>query len=366
MPGTLHAFEFLDAAAPPVCPAVCVVFGDEAFLKRLVKQRLRTSILGENSDIPYATFDGNEVEWCDVSDEIATVSLFGGGKKRMAVVDDADPFVTSFRSKLENYIDKPNRQGILILDVGTWASNTRLYKAIDKLYLQIDCRLPQRAVGKRSETDEGRLITWLQSWTMSQYGVVLASAAAKLLLDLVGPQLGMLDQDLAKLSLFLRPKETITAKIVQDIVGGWKAKTIWEVVDAAADGNAAEALRQLDMALQSGEPPQALFGQIAWSLRRYGVATRIFATAERRGQKIPLRSALEQAGFRAWPQQALANAERQIMQMGRDRAGKMLQWLLDADLAMKGSHSTPDRARFVLEQLFLRMARRTGPAATAR
>ena len=366
MPGTLHAFDYLDATTPASCPPVCVLYGDEDFLKRLVKQRLRDSILGPGGDVPFTTFDGQDAEWCDVADEIATVSLFGGGTKRLALVEAADDFVSKFRTNLEDYVEKPKQTGVLVLEVGTWASNTRLYKAIDKRWLQIDCRLPQHTVGRRTEMDEGRLIRWLVAWTKSQHGAELAPAAAKLLVELVGPLLGMLDQDLAKLSLFVGPQKKITPELVQEIVGGWRAKTIWEVVDAAADGNAAEALRQLDMALQSGEHPQALFGQIAWSLRRYTVATRIFAAAERRGQRIPLRDALEQAGFRAWPQQSLPNAERQIKQLGRDRAGKMLQWLLEADLAMKGSHSAPDRARFVLEKLFLRMARRPSLASANR
>lgn len=357
--GTLHAFDYLEDPAAVNCPPVCVLFGDEDFLKRLVRQRLRDGLAGSDPDAPYTTFDGEVADWCDVADEIATVALFGGGAKRLAIVESADDFVSKFRDKLEDYVEKPKRTGILVLEVGTWASNTRLYKAVDKQWLQIDCRLPQKSAGKRSELDEARLHKWLIDWAKTHYSAVLMPAAAKLLVDLVGPQLGMLDQDLAKLSLFVGPKEKITPELVQRVVGGWKAKTIWEVIDAATNGDAAEALRQLDMALQSGEHPQALFGQIAWSLRRFAVATRIFELAERRGQRLALRDALQQAGFRPWPQNALADAESQIKQLGRDRSGKLLQWLLEADLAMKGSHSAPDRARFVLEQLFFRMAKRT-------
>jgi DNA polymerase-3 subunit delta len=338
------------------------LFGDEDFLKRLVKQRLREAILGDDLDATFTTFTGDAVDWSDVADEAATVSLFGGGRKRLVIVDDADDFVSKFRARLEDYVEKPKRSAVLVLDVGAWASNTRLYKAVHAKWLQIDCRLPQHSVGRRSELDVNRLIRWLVEWTKARHQATLAPAGAQLLIDLVGPQLGMLDQDLAKLALFVKPKEKITPELVQEVIGGWRAKTVWEMVDAASDGNAAEALRQLDMALQSGEHPQALYGQIAWSLRRFTAATRIFVAAEKNGRRIPIRDALEQAGFRAWPQQALPNAERQIKQLGRDRAGKMLQWLLDADLALKGSHSSPDRARFVLEHLFLRMAQQ--PAKT--
>ena len=60
------------------------------------------------------------------------------------------------------------------------------------------------------------------------------------------------------------------------MVGGWRTKSVWELADTAAEGNAAEALKQLDKILQSGEKPIAIFGQLSWALRRYAVATRMF------------------------------------------------------------------------------------------
>ena len=74
---------------------------------------------------------------------------------------------------------------------------------------------------------------------------------------------------------------------------------------------------------------------------------------------------LEQAGFRAYPKGALENAERQLKQMGRERAGQIFRWLLEADLALKGTHSSPVLARWVLEQLILRLAR-TAPTQPGR
>ena len=147
--------------------------------------------------------------------------------------------------------------------------------------------------------------------------------------------------------------------MVRDIIGGWRTKTIWDLLEAACDGEAGEALLQLERLLQAGENPLALLAQMAWSLRRFAVATRYFQYAERKGRRGSLQAALEYAGFRKWPKDALANAERQLKQLGRDRAGQMLRWILEADLALKGSHSTPDRARLVLEKLIVQMAKRS-------
>ena len=148
-----------------------------------------------------------------------------------------------------------------------------------------------------------------------------------------------------------------TPEQVQEIIGGWRGKSIWDLVDAAAAGEASEALAQLDKLLQAGEHPLALVGSLGWSLRRYAAATRAFQQAERAGRKMPLREALTQAGFRDWPIGSLAGAEKRLTQLGRRRAGKLYRWLLELDLALKGSHSQDNRARWALEQLVLRMAK---------
>lgn len=358
---TQHALDYLDEKQPTAAP-ICVVFGDESFLKRLALERLRKSVLGEDNETPFATFEGKQVEWRDVADELSTVSLFGGGKSRYVVIDEADSFVTKFRDRLESYVERPARTGVLVLEVSSWASNTRLYKAIDKSGLQIECRPPEKARGKSLDT--ARVVRWLRQRSSSAHDAKLDEQAAGLLLELAGPEFGLLDQSLAKLALYAGPGGQVTPEMVRDMVGGWKTKTIWELVDAAADGDAAAALEQLHHLLDAGEAPQALFGQIAWSLRRFATTTRICQQDAMQRRPVRVRDALLKAGFRKWPPEALDRAEKQIQQLGRERAGAMLRWLLEADLSLKGSHSQDDRARFVLERLVLRMARELAPQRT--
>jgi len=355
---TLQAFDFFHQPPPEAPPAVCVLFGDEWFLRLRALARLREILLGEDhADIPYATFSGDETQWRDVRDELSTVSLFGGGHRRLAVLEDADAFVTEYREQLGRYVERPAGGSTLLLVVGAWPANTRLYKQVDKTGLQIDCRAPHIKRGKRNEVDEKRVARWLVDWGAAQHEIKLSPQAAAALLELVGPELGLLDQELAKLALHVAPGGKVAPQLVHEVSGGWRVKTTWDLVDAAADGDAAEALRQLERLLQSGQAPQGLLPPIAWSLRRYAVATRIFQQAERQGKRISLQSALKQAGFNDWPRGALAKAEQRLKQIGRRRAGRLYRWLLDADLKLKGSHSNPHRARYLLETLLLRLAR---------
>jgi DNA polymerase-3 subunit delta len=358
MSGTLPVLDFLSTASSPRPTGVCVLFGDEPFLKRLALQTVRKLVVGDDRDVPVTSHDCEErmPDWRDVADELATVSLFGGGP-RLVMLQRADGFVTANRQRLEEYVAKPRTSGVLVLEVDDWPANTRLYKAVDQAGLQINCRPPERQQGKTKSLDEGAIVKWIVSWGKSQHQVSLDRESAQLLLDLTGPSFGVLDQDLAKLSLLVKPGEKVTAEAVQQIVGGWRTKTTWDLVDAAASGDAGDALVQLDRLLQSGEHPLALVGSISWSLRRFAAATRIFQQAERRGDKLPLKEALSQAGVRDWPFGALAAAEKRLMQLGRQRAGRLYRWLLELDLALKGTHSADDRARWALEQLILRMSK---------
>jgi DNA polymerase III subunit delta len=357
MSNTIHAFDFL-AKPPETVPPVVVLFGTESFLIRLVLRSLRHTVVGDD-DAPFTTLEGAATEWRDVIDELSTMSLFGGDR-RLVIVEAAGPFVTKERSRLESYVEKPRSSGVLILDVDSWASNTRLYKAVDKTGLQVDCRAPEKAAGKRKVLDEARLCKWLIGWTKKEHNAKLETIAAEQLLEIIGPEFGLLDQELAKLALFAGQGGKIDVQMVRDVVGGWRTQTIWELLDAAADGDAGEALKQLDRLLQAGEHPVALFGQISWSLRRFAAATRIYQEAERMKRRIQLRDALIQAGIPHWNKKGLQRAESQLKQLGRGRAGSIYKWLLETDLALKGSHSSPHRARFALEQLFLRMAKGLG------
>jgi DNA polymerase III subunit delta len=239
--------------------------------------------------------------------------------------------------------------GVLLLLVGTWPSNTRLFKAMAEKGLQIECKFPPAA----------KLLKWLVSWTKSQHSTQLDSAAAEAMIEIIEPELGLYDQELAKLAALAGPDGTVTAELVRDAVGGWRTKTVWEMLDAAADGNAPAALAQLEHLLMGGEAPIALLAQISGSLRRFAAATRIIEEAESQRRRISLRDALAEAGVKPF---VLGKSEGQLRQLGRQRGAQLYRMLLDADLALKGSSSSPARARLVLEQLIVRLAKQPATA----
>ncbi len=340
--GVVGALDFL--ANPKNYPpaAVCAVYGDDAYLKMEVMAALRKAALGGNDGEFGATiFNGPDVQLRDVRDALASRSLFGDGR-RLVIVEEADSFVSEHRAELEEYVARP-ASGVLVLEVKTWPANTRLAKAVAATGLAIDCAAPK----------ERHIKPWLTQRAKAIHNVRLDSAAADALLELVPPELGILVQEIAKLALVAGPEQVIDPQLVRENVGGWRTRAAWDMIDAAAEGRAAGALAQLGRLIASGEKPHGLLPQMASSLRRFATAIELFEIAEAEGRRLPPREALAQAGVLPFK---LGDAERQLRQIGRQRAKQITRWLLAADLAMKGHNSADERARIELERLIIRLS----------
>jgi DNA polymerase-3 subunit delta len=319
------------------------VFSDESFLKREVLKTVRRLVLGnDDGEFSLTTFEGDAAQLRDVFDALATATLFGG-ERRLVIVEEGDSFVSEHRAELEAYVERPANGSVLVLEVKTWPGNTRLAKAVAASGIAIECKSPTESQIKR----------WLVQRSLAEYGARLDPAAADALVEMLPPELGILEQELAKLSLLVGKQGAIDAGIVRENVGGWRTRTTWDLVDAAAEGRAVDALGQLHRLIAAGEKPQGLLPQMGHSLRQLATATRLIETAETAGGRLSLRSALEQAGV---PPFKLATAERQLRQLGRERAKQLTCWLLAADLAMKSHNSADARARLELERLIVQLS----------
>ncbi len=352
MSGTMHVFELLDKPPALSQHGMISLFGSDRFLQQLALDELLRLVLADDyEDVPVARF-GQGCEWADVVDELNTVSLFGSGGPRVAVVDEADSFIHAYRDRLEGLVDSPPA-GLLILLVSKWQANTRLYKALDKQGLQVECGAPYQGK-KKDNVDISQVTRWLEKRARKLYGIQLHEDALPLLFELAQGNFGIIEQGLSKLSLLVDDHADVSAQQVQSIVGGWKTETTWTLIDHIVEGNTAIAIEQLDRLLQSGEAPQALFGQIAWSLRRFALATHIYLDAEQADDRIPLEVVLGKAKFNDWPRGKLKENARQMKAIGRARGQQIHRWLCDVDRALKGYASRGDAARLELEQLFTR------------
>ena len=343
------AFDFLESKIALPLPTVIACFGSDDFLRRMSIHHF-TAVAGIDSET-IRSFDGDVDQWRDVHDELATRSLFDDGGTKVAIVRNADKFVTKSREQLERWTEQVMVDTCLILEIQTLAANTTLYKLISKKGMLVKCTPPQKS-SWGNPPDEKAVQKWVLAWANSKHALSLTEKQSALIVDRIGAVCGLIDCEIAKLALFADGNRKVPDKRVSELVGGWRTQTAWELSDAIADGQVAIAIEQLDKLLTAGQNAVGLMAQVSWSLRRYGLAAKLVEQSERVDVRIALSTALERAGFNRFD---VAKAESRLKRMGRPRAKEMLTWLVDLELKLKGSHSNDHRARLAFETLIMKL-----------
>ena len=330
----MHATAFLKAPADSSPGIIVVVSGDERSLKLDAFAALSKLVCGHDSaDSSITKFAGKDADWKSVRDELLTVSMWGD--RRLVIIENAEEFVSENRSTLEKYLEKPAKKSLLVLDVGSFPKTTKLYKAVDKVGLLIEC----------SELQGAELTRWIQATVKGRFAKQITRDAAMLIPELAGSHLGLLEQELEKLAAYSGERGQIDSEDVRKVVGGWKAETTWTMLNALRDGQLGFALTCLDKLLIAGEPAPKLLGGIVFTFRKLSIAT------EYARQGLSLSAALSKAGV--FPRDIPA-AESYLRRIGRSRAQLILNWLLETDFNLKGGSRTSDR--LLIEHLFLQLS----------
>jgi len=342
----ISVHEYLSNVVKYPAKPVCVVYGDDAFLRSCAVRNLRNQVLAaEDAEFAQCRFDGDstKLDFKEVRRELQTTAMFGGGL-RVVRVDDADTFISKNRAELEGYAAKPSSQAILILQVKSFPSTTKLYKLLTATGLLIDAKM----------LSEKEMPGWVVRWSKERYQTPCEKVAAEMIVERIGMEhgSGLLDQELAKLSLMVTdPKKGITPELVEQGVGSWRTRTVFEMLDLALAGKTAAAVRQLNALVSAGEDPIGILAPISSTLRKLAAATELILDAERQGRKMTVRSALEKAGVKSF---VLGKTEEQLRSLGRHRGTKLSQWLLQLDFDLKGDSRS--EKRLLLETFIIKLS----------
>lgn len=330
----MHAFEFLRKGTTGAAKPVYAVYGDDPYLRREAIEVIVKTALGDDPDATAVTrLAGEHAELADVLDELRTLPFLS--KRRLVVVENADPFITAHRAELEAYVERPSATGTLVLVPKTWPGNTRLAKAVAKVGEPVECKAPR----------EADLPEWLIRLAKDHENVALEPDAARLLVELVGPEVGLLAGEVGKLATYVGKSAKIRRQDVARMVGAGRVETIWRVLDAATTGKAAAALDDLDRLLTSGEHPVGLLAAMSASLRKLHHAGML------RAARRDLGEACREAGI---PPFAAEQTRKQHAHLGPRRVDGLPALLLRTDLDLKGGSSLDPRA--VLERFLVTLA----------
>lgn len=300
--------------APP--PVVAIV-GNDSFLRGEALSRVLAPYRDEMGDLGPTRFEGDRAGAAEVLDEVRTPSLLGG--RRVAIVDDADDFISANRELMEKYCAAPAPDSLLIFLCDSLPRNTRLYKIIEKSGEVVGCESPKGPA----------FATWVTQRAQTVYGKKIAPSAVQSLRRLLGDAPGWIDAELGKLGAYVGDRAEITASDVNELTDQRREEKVFGIFDAMAEGETAQALYLWDQVLATDRaaPGRALAG-LALKVRQMIEAWDELAST---GQVFG-------SAKRMWVD--ATDLRRRLGQTTRERLLAQQSDLLDADLAVKTGLST--------------------------
>jgi len=169
---------------------------------------------------------------------------------------------------LEAYIKDPVPQTTLVMVASDVDRTRKLYKTLQKQSTIVECfGLRAGRDGRVDLRDVARTAEQMVKQAAGAAGRQIEPAAARLVAERAGTDIARLRGDVDRLLLFTAGNPKITLDDAREVVSAETAQDDWAVTNAIQRRDAAEALRQLALALESGGVSYQILGQLAWFVR---------------------------------------------------------------------------------------------------
>lgn len=287
---------------------VYALVGEDGFLQT---QKLREIASQLPADAARIDVDGERAELADVLDELRSFAMFGGGK--LVVVACGDEFITRFREQLEDYCAKPSDSATLVLRCASLPSNQRIHKTIAKSGEVIKCEPP-------ADKD---LVPWIIQRGKSVHKLVLAFDAAQMLKEMIGNDLGRLDNELAKLALQCESGKA-EVKDVAGSVAFQREQEMWHMTDEIAAGHTTLALKRWRQLVQMDSSAQ--FRAVTWLAMWLEKASKAMSMKRRGANAFAIASECK-----IWPKEKGPAFIATVTKLGEEGLGKALDLLVEVD-----------------------------------
>lgn len=253
-----------------------LLIGEEEYLKEKACLEIARAFLRERySSDAVRTIYASEVEGPGIVEQCLNLGLFH--QRQVLIVREADALTSKGRKAIVGYLEHPSPDTCLILSS---------FKLDEKSPLVKDCENRALVVSIDAlEADE--LIDWILS-SANKRGLVMDRQAAETLVSISGESLGLLENELEKLSLYQSPGQKVDREAVKRLAGLSSKASSEDLAFAVSRGDRKGALTLLQQLFDVGEDParliNALFYQMEhlWKVKLASESHRPQGTIDRR------------------------------------------------------------------------------------
>jgi DNA polymerase-3 subunit delta len=182
--------------------------------------------------------------------------------------DETDGEAPTELDVLEGYVRNPVPQTTLVMVAADVDRTRKLYKTIAKQATIVECwGLRGSREGRIDLREVARTAEQLVRQAVAGAGQQIEPSAARLIAERAGTDIARLRGDVERLLLFTSGAPKIGVEDARQVVSAETAQDDWAVTNAIQRRDAAEALRQVALAMESGGVSYQILGQLAWFVR---------------------------------------------------------------------------------------------------
>lgn len=208
---------------------IYLLFGEEAYLKKQYKEKLKNAMVSPDDTMNYAYYEGKGINVNEVIDLAETLPFFA--ERRLIVLENTGLF-KSASPELADYIKESMPDTTSLVFVETEIDKRgKLYKAV---------QTKGRAV-ELGRQDENTLIRWVANLARQEQKE-MSEKTVRFFLEKVGTDMENIQKELEKLFCFCMEKDGITADDVEEICTTQITNQIFDMVNAVADKQQKKAL----------------------------------------------------------------------------------------------------------------------------
>ncbi len=230
---------------------------------------------GDASGLNVDRFDGETAQAADILGAWRTMAFLGG--RRLILVRRAQDLPKPEANLLAEGLESPPTGNTLIF---LWDEN----KA-DNLNVLVQAAKSAGIVATFWAPFENQMPGWIQERAGS-LGKSMSFDAARALLDVVGPNLAELAQEVEKLALYAKDKKAIELSDVEAIAPESTSLQFLEFDRAFWRRDKGEILRMLEMRRSQGDPPEMLLPQMVRIYRKLLSAKMLLAEKKATREEI--------------------------------------------------------------------------------
>lgn len=227
---------------------VYLLYGEEAFLRRSCKKRLRQAMVGADT-MNYTYYEGKDFSMPEFESIAETLPFFA--ERRLIVIENSGLFRRD-AGELAEYLDRMPETTHLIFSEEDVDKRNKLYKKVIKLGHAAECKRQGAAELKR--------------WTargLAQSGKKIQESTLELFLLKTGDNMENIHREVEKLVSYVGDREIVTREDVEAITTTQLSNRVFDMIHAIAAGDRKKALALYGDLLALREPPMRILFLLA-------------------------------------------------------------------------------------------------------